>query len=844
MLRFLEIQLLGLIRWFYTLPPTVGLFTLGALGITLLAIQFFRRKETFVPGAFGLLLCGAEILHFFFQDRVAFQLENFINGLGRNTVANAPVPVVEPLFNFFVAPATQRSVGEECAFVALLVYLVLVAYQSYQEYKKTGMVWGEMSLGSLGGAKQKRPKRSQSNELGSGDLADTQQISKWTRGGRPLDTYLPVTDLRGSQGVAFKHARLAIPSEDRNRHILTIAKTGSGKTSRLILPILYSDCMCPIRSTIVIDSKPEMWRKLAGMTAKYNPKKNIMLFNPLDRARTLSWNILSKIEDDTDAKLIANTIIMATDQPSAKSDSPFFRNNALAILNSIMAGLLHDPNERLSMPRIHELVQGGMKNLCDWLEAHPHAIRNARTFVDLSRSGSQNADTIMSELSMRLSAWDLTAIRATTFMDEIDLEDLVSKPSLFIVELRESELEMLRPLANVIVVEILRYLTKRAESCPGVTLPRPVGLVIDEFASAIGRLPDIHVKLNTLRSRNVSIVASIQSIAQVKANYGDDADSVLAGFSTKILMPALDIQDAEWGSKETGQMTIRFQTSSTGMNKKLTEWVGSSNDGKQEQVQQRAVLTPDEIGRPVDNISTFFMPNTPVFQGHLIPFFKIPEMRMRIAEFDSEEGELRLRAAPIKFEEKLPEPSAAAAAQQNAGAPQANGLPPGITDTRGWTDDKVIEKLNETKKKLDWDNTTGSARKWWEAFENENKHRMALVLRLAEELANRKATITEFFLAYVYSNTDNIQANLSYLDYTRLKKEEERRKKEAAAKAGPPGPPNGPSGGAIPGAPGSGAPSPFGAPVGPTGGAPNGGAPSGSATAPPPPPANNKQAAA
>jgi hypothetical protein len=60
---------------------------------------------------------------------------------------------------------------------------------------------------------------------------------------------------------------------------------------------------------------------------------------------------------------------------------------------------------------------------------------------------------------------------------------------------------------------------------------------------------------------------------------------------------------------------------------------------------------------------------------------------------------------------------------------------------------------------------------------------MPLVLRLAEELQVRKATITEFFLAYVYSNTDNIQANLSYLDYTRLKKEEEKKKKEAAAKA-------------------------------------------------------------
>jgi type IV secretory pathway TraG/TraD family ATPase VirD4 len=159
-----------------------------------------------------------------------------------------------------------------------------------------------------------------------------------------------------------------------------------------------------------------------------------------------------------------------------------------------------------------------MKPLCDWLEAHPQALRTSRTFVELARSGSQNADTIMSELGMRLSAWDLSTIRATTAQNELDVEDLISKPTLFIVELRESELEMLRPMANVIVIELLRFLTKRAESMPGVTLPRPVSFVIDEFASALGRLPDIHVKLNTLRSRNVSIVAAIQSIVQVKAN--------------------------------------------------------------------------------------------------------------------------------------------------------------------------------------------------------------------------------------------------------------------------------------------------------------------------------------
>ncbi len=97
-------------------------------------------------------------------------------------------------------------------------------------------------------------------------------------------------------------------------------------------------------------------------------------------------------------------------------------------------------------------------------------------------------------------------------------------------------------------------------------------------------------------------------------------------------------------------------------------------------------------------------------------------------------------------------------------------LPAGITDTSAWSDEELWNGLEEIKiNHLDWKNTAGSARKWWEGFQEENKHRPALIFRLTEELRNRQATIAEFFLAYVYSNTDNIQANLHYLDYKRLK---------------------------------------------------------------------------
>jgi ATP-dependent Clp protease ATP-binding subunit ClpX len=107
----------------------------------------------------------------------------------------------------------------------------------------------------------------------------------------------------------------------------------------------------------------------------------------------------------------------------------------------------------------------------------------------------------------------------------------------------------------------------------------------------------------------------------------------------------------------------------------------------------------------------------------------------------------------------------------------STNLPAGIKDTRGWSDEQFRNDLEQIKRDhLSWDHTTGSARKWWEEFEKENQHRLPLIHRLAQELQRRKATITEFFLAYVYSNTDNIQANLHYLDYTRLKKQDDDKK--------------------------------------------------------------------
>lgn len=93
-----------------------------------------------------------------------------------------------------------------------------------------------------------------------------------------------------------------------------------------------------------------------------------------------------------------------------------------------------------------------------------------------------------------------------------------------------------------------------------------------------------------------------------------------------------------------------------------------------------------------------------------------------------------------------------------------------ISQTTNWSPHQLIDRYAVMLNAIGWNSFQGKAHKWWVAFERENLNRITLVFRLSQELAIRYGTITDFFLAYVYSDTDNIQANLHYLDFTRHKK--------------------------------------------------------------------------
>ncbi len=256
----------------------------------------------------------------------------------------------------------------------------------------------------------------------------------------------------------------------------------------------------------------------------------------------------------------------------------------------------------------------------------------------------------------------------------------------------------------------------------------------------------------------------------------DAGDSTLEKQRTLFAIHGIELLFPSESLRTVAQMSRRLGTGARGLVSLVRNALDDVNwrlPDLQEEGVDRVVITPETVrrtGEPI--VLRRDDPLPPEWADEVTPNDPKPH-----EEADQQRPPLpdinTLRASALH-------PGGVAAATPSAGSS------PGITDTRSWSPARVARRLERVKKELDWPNTTGSARKWWEAFENENRTRTALVLRVAEELLVRKATITEFFLAYVYSNCDNIQGNLLYLDYTRIKNREvKKRKKRAQANSKP-----------------------------------------------------------
>jgi len=616
--------------------------------------------------------------------------------------------------------------------------------------------------------------------LGSSRLASVKELLALKEAGQNDSLnylqLLPAYAIAHNPGaLAVDMGPLALPLGSDSPNVLVVGRAGSGKTQTVTLPTALHALRCGWSMVYINVKGAKQTRFLRRIASCYGRSSEIKLVSPLKLKRTIACTLLEGCDSLSKANEVAEVMVAAAARNSRDGGAAWCYNQAQEFALHAIAAICSDlPKSRRNLNEIRKVVVTGSYQA--FAEEHPDFPVLGK-FARYVAEGNINAGTVSAAISESTSFID--EISEFLSKDELSLEAFAQDGGCLIIEIDQADIKRLRPIVTLLLARLVSSLQRAANSSSSGCLPHKTVIIIDELIAS-GPVPGLPEVLHTCRELGFCFVAGAQSISQLQSIYGYEAQSVLDGFQTQIAIAGgLDLLTAEHFSRRAGVATIalpgRYEPGDFDENLTLSRNL---------QLSSRPVLLPSDIASPYPH-ADLGMPatiiagdgKTPPFQAYLTPCYQEGSLARLQDEVAAQSQDDDLRPSPLK------KPRASRNKKASTIKSAEPNLPAGISNTKGWSEDKLRSKLDQVLQAVDWESTTGSARSWWEDFINHNQNRIALVLRLAEELALRKATIAEFFLAYVYSNTDNIQGNLFYLDFTRLKREEDKQKRKATEDA-------------------------------------------------------------
>lgn len=398
--------------------------------------------------------------------------------------------------------------------------------------------------------------------------------------GEPAPSTLPLGRYKGKT--------IALNEEMLENHVLMVAPTGAGKTSRVVLPGLLREE--GHRSLFVIDPKQELVKKSAGYIAKHH---EVWVFAPNDAARSHHYNPLTYIKTLDDARDFAMSWI----QNTGESKEPFW-DRAAELL--ITATVLHlrtcEPEAPFS--RLADIFSMPFEEIKALLtRSDNQATRKITTsFLSNMEKNGKLIGSVMTDIANRFFMLFSPEIQAATAENDIDFNAMCDSSIALYLSIPFGDAERLRPLSATLIMQMMRTWIRRADRSPDGQLPRAIGCYLDEFANA-GRIPHFESYISTLRSKRVALLMAIQAFSQLEDVYGPAGkETIISNSRTKLLLPGAGLEECEYFSKLTGQTTAVAKSQSKsvrGISIYGLIFADSQSFNKAET--KRALMTPDEM---------------------------------------------------------------------------------------------------------------------------------------------------------------------------------------------------------------------------------------------------------
>ena len=359
------------------------------------------------------------------------------------------------------------------------------------------------------------------------------------------------------------------PSNARNKNVLVVGGSGSGKTRFFIKPNLLQ----AHSSYVVTDPKGDIINA-CGFFLHNVKGYEIRTFNTINFQKSMHFNPFVYIHSEKDILKLVTTL-MANTKGDGKSGDDFWQK-AETLLYCALIGYIHyeaDPEDQnfatliefinaMEVREDDEDFENAIDIMFDVLEKKNPNHFAVRQYKKYKLAAGKTAKSILISCGARLAPFDIQEVRDITMYDELALDTVGDRKTALFLIMSDTD-PTFNFLIAMIYTQLFNLLCEKADDVYGGRLPVHVRCLIDECAN-IGQIPNLEKLVATIRSREISACLVYQTKSQIKATYKDHADTIIGNMDTQVFLGGSEPSTLKDLSEALGKETIDiFNTSDT-----------------------------------------------------------------------------------------------------------------------------------------------------------------------------------------------------------------------------------------------------------------------------------------
>ena len=358
------------------------------------------------------------------------------------------------------------------------------------------------------------------------------------------------------------------PKNARNKNVLVVGGSGSGKTRFWLKPNLLQ-CHS---SYVVTDPKGSIVVECGNALLKNGYKLKIL--NTINFKKSMHYNPFAYVHSEKDILKLVTTLMTNTKGEGSGGD-PFWEKSERLLLTALIAYLHHEaPVEEQNFATLLEMLntmqvleddeeyQNPVDLLFEELAKKKPNSFAGRQYKLYKLAAGKTAKSILISCGARLAPFDIQELRDLTMYDELQLDTLGDKKTALFLIMSDTD-STFNFLISMVYTQLFNLLCDKADDVYGGKLPIHVRCLIDECAN-IGQIPNLEKLVATIRSREISACLVLQARSQLKAIYKDNADTIVGNMDSQIFLGGSEPTTLKDLSEMLGKETIdAFNTSDT-----------------------------------------------------------------------------------------------------------------------------------------------------------------------------------------------------------------------------------------------------------------------------------------